>query len=258
MSEEGEMTKIKFCGLTRPVDIEYANLLRPDYVGFVLTKSRRQISTAMAREMRRQLDPRIPAVGVFAGEDPDLMLYYADMEIIQAIQLHGIGTDGTQLNGARTEGVQVRGSRLLGPKDAQEASVETLIQYLKERTQVPVIKAVSFPKRTESSADDTCNIASEPQVNSEIQRQLETGADYLLFDQGRGGSGQVFDWDLIPEKTAKPFFLAGGIGPDNARAAIERFHPYCLDCSSGLETGGYKDFEKMKRMINLVRGYRNG
>ena len=205
------MTKIKFCGLTRPADIQYANVLRPDYVGFVLTRSRRQISTETARAFRLELDLAIEAVGVFAGEEADLMLYYAEMDIIQAIQLHA------------------------GPGDHRSVS-EDLITYLKERTPVPVIKAVSFG----NASDETCGF-------------MDTAADYLLLDHGPGGSGQVFDWDQISERPAKPFFLAGGIGPDNARAAEARFHPYCLDCSSSLETEGYKDFEKMKQMLEVIR-----
>ncbi|MGX8716346.1 MAG: phosphoribosylanthranilate isomerase, partial [Lachnospiraceae bacterium] len=174
-------------------------------------RSRRQISTETARALSLELDPAIEAVGVFAGEEADLMLYYAEMDIIQAIQLHA------------------------GPGDHRLVS-EDLITYLKERTPVPVIKAISFSNKS----DGACGL-------------MDTAADYLLLDHGRGGSGQVFDWNLIAERPAKPFFLAGGIGPDNARAAEARFHPYCLDCSSSLETEGYKDFEKMKQMLEVIR-----
>ena len=63
------MTKIKICGLKRKEDIEYANALLPDYIGFVFAKSARQVTRAQAQELKRLLNPRIKAVGVFVKEE---------------------------------------------------------------------------------------------------------------------------------------------------------------------------------------------
>ena len=59
------MVKVKFCGLKRPCDIAWANELHPDYVGFVFAGTKRRVSDELAAELRRELDPSIPAVGVF-------------------------------------------------------------------------------------------------------------------------------------------------------------------------------------------------
>lgn len=76
-------------------------------------------------------------------------------------------------------------------------------------------------------------------------------ADYYLFDSG-AGTGTEFNWRNIP-KTDKPFFLAGGISEKNVKAAIETAHPFAVDVSSSVETGGYKDFEKIKRFMEMAR-----
>lgn len=78
-------------------------------------------------------------------------------------------------------------------------------------------------------------------------------ADFLLFDSPKAGSGERFDWSLIP-KTEKPFFLAGGINSGNLTEAM-KFNPYAVDVSSGVESDGVKDREKI---LEIVRSVRNG
>ena len=82
----------------------------------------------------------------------------------------------------------------------------------------------------------------------------ETSADYLLFDAPVAGSGQTFDWQkLESQKFTKPFFIAGGLTEDNVADAIRFFNPYAVDVSSGVETNGIKDQEKIKRFIERVK-----
>lgn len=84
------MTKIKFCGLTRECDIEYANRLVPDYVGFVFAgKSRRAISPDRAEMLKGQLDTRISAVGVFVNERIEQVAIMLSKGVIDMAQLHG-------------------------------------------------------------------------------------------------------------------------------------------------------------------------
>ena len=80
----------------------------------------------------------------------------------------------------------------------------------------------------------------------------ESNADVVLLDNGNGGTGQVFDWDFVSE-IKRPYFLAGGLGPENIGIALSRLKPYCVDVSSGVETNGVKDFHKMERVVKLVR-----
>lgn len=79
----------------------------------------------------------------------------------------------------------------------------------------------------------------------------EYDVQYYLFDSGTG-TGRVFDWSKIP-KVQKPFFLAGGIDGENVLKAVKEINPYCIDVSSSVETNGFKDYEKVKKIIEAVR-----
>lgn len=110
---------------------------------------------------------------------------------------------------------------------------ESDIQWLKKQTGKPVIKAVSVSNK------------------SDIARWADSQADYLLFDNGTGGTGQAFDWTLL-SGSAKPFFLAGGIDKNNLSRALSK-GAYAIDLSSGVETDGLKDPAKIAEIINIVR-----
>jgi len=111
---------------------------------------------------------------------------------------------------------------------------EKYIENLKSKTGILIIKAISV------------------QNKGGVQKWNQSSADYLLLDHKNGGSGQIFDWNLIGE-TTKPFFLAGGINIENVTAAINKTNPYAVDISSGAETNGIKDSKKIKEFIGRVR-----
>ena len=84
------MTKVKFCGLRRPEDIEYANELGPDHIGFVFAKkSKRYVTPDQAKELKAMLDPGIKACGVFVNEEIDEVVRLLEEGIIDIAQLHG-------------------------------------------------------------------------------------------------------------------------------------------------------------------------
>ena len=79
-------------------------------------------------------------------------------------------------------------------------------------------------------------------------------ADYLLFDAPVAGSGQTFDWGrLDTTELSQTFFIAGGLNEDNVEEAIQHFTPYAVDVSSGVESNGQKDHEKIRRFIERVK-----
>lgn len=79
-------------------------------------------------------------------------------------------------------------------------------------------------------------------------------ADYLLFDAPVAGSGQTFDWGQLDTKDlSQPFFIAGGLNEDNVEEAIQHFTPFAVDVSSGVETDGQKDHEKIRRFRERVK-----
>ena len=85
----------------------------------------------------------------------------------------------------------------------------------------------------------------------DIERAEKCPADMVLLDSGMG-SGCKFDHSLVA-KIRRPYFLAGGLSPDNAAEAVEALHPYAVDASSGLETDGFKDLQKMRLFAERVR-----
>ncbi|WP_373485497.1 phosphoribosylanthranilate isomerase [Acetobacterium malicum] len=198
------MTKIKICGLSRLEDIAAVNAARPDYIGFVFAKSKRQVDRETARALKQALDPGIAAVGVFVNHPVAEISALAAAGIIDLIQLHG---------------------------DEDEATV----QLLQAQTGLPVIRAL----RISSPADIK-----------------ETAADYRLFDtydpSQYGGSGAAFNWDLL-QGVSGDFFLAGGLNHVNIAAAIHQVHPYCVDLSSGVETDGKKDRDKIIEIVEMIR-----
>ncbi|MGN0947456.1 phosphoribosylanthranilate isomerase [uncultured Megasphaera sp.] len=199
------MVKVKFCGLKRPCDIAWANELQPDYAGFVFAGKKRRVSDDQAAALRRELDPSIPAVGVFVDDTPEHIESLVRAGTIQLVQLHG-GED------------------------------EAYIESLRRQVQVPIIKAFSIARK-----DD-------------VEKARRSPADYVLLDHGKGGTGEVFDWALLAQ-IDREYFLAGGLNPDNAEKAAA-LGPYALDVSSGIETDGVKDKEKMKLFMARVRAYR--
>jgi len=83
------MTYIKACGLSRLKDIEYANILKPDYVGFIFANSSRRVSVDEALILKKHLNKEIKAVGVFVDSDVKDILDIVNKGIIDVIQLHG-------------------------------------------------------------------------------------------------------------------------------------------------------------------------
>lgn len=113
---------------------------------------------------------------------------------------------------------------------------------------------------------EACRVYGKPYIKAVRMRaetdvaaleQAYADASGLLLDAFhpgiQGGSGIRFDWDLIPRQRRLPLILAGGLGVDNARSAIEQVQPYALDVSSGVEAGkGIKDAAKMAAFIRTT------
>lgn len=197
------MTKIKLCGLSRPCDIDVANEVKPEYIGFVFAKkSSRYLVPEQAAELKKMLSPDIQAVGVFVNEKPEVIASLLNNGTIDIAQLHGGEGEG-------------------------------YIKKLRQLTDKPLIRAFRI-----QSAEDIADTEN-------------SSADYVLLDSG-AGTGFVFDWELI-RNIRRPYFLAGGLAPDNVGSAVNKFHPFAVDVSSGIETDGVKDKSKMAAFVAAVR-----
>ncbi len=197
------MTKIKLCGLSRRCDIEAANALMPDYVGFVFAEgSKRRVTPAQARALKNALSPGIRTVGVFVDEAPATVAALLGGGIIDAAQLHG-GEDAAY------------------------------IRALRRMTDRPIWQA--FRVRT----------------RADVEQAGRSEADCILLDAG-AGTGTAFDWGLL-DRVERPYFLAGGLDTENVAGAIRLLRPFGVDVSSGIESGGGKDAEKMAAFVAAVR-----
>lgn len=215
------MQKIKLCGMMKPCDIEYANRVKPDFVGFIFANTRRKISAAQAKQFREALDAEIPAVGVFVNEDISVITSLVQNGCIDLIQLHG-------------------------EEDAD------YIRRLREVCDVPVIKAVKV--QTVEQIRQAAALPVDYLLLDTYRKGVLGGTgeafDWELLRETKAAAGDTAEGELF----GKPYFLAGGLHAGNLREAAA-LGSYGLDVSSGIETDGSKDFTKMVEVMELVRKF---
>ena len=215
--------KVKMCGISKVETIPAVVEAKPDYMGLVFAPSKRQVTVDQAKTLvealHKQYTKRYNNGTEQSNNDEIKTVGVFVNETLD--NLVTIATD------ANLDVVQLHG-------DEDEA----FIQSLKGRTNVEVWKTVQI----RSAAD--------------AEAWIDSSADMLLFDayhkDERGGTGEVFDWSCLDE-FERPFMLAGGIDSTNVARAIRTVRPYGIDISSGIETDGVKDDEKIKAFTNIVR-----
>ena len=221
--------KIKMCGISKIETIPAVIEANPDYMGLVFAPSKRQVTVDQAKTLVEELHKQ------YANRYNRDAEQYSNQTLIhqEFIKTVGIFVNETldNLVTIATE-VNLDVVQLHGDED------EAFIQSLKERTNVEVWKAVQI----RSAAD--------------AETWIDSSADMLLFDayhkDERGGTGEVFDWSCLDE-FERPFMLAGGIDSTNVARAIRTVRSYGIDISSGIETDGVKDNEKITAFTKLVR-----
>ncbi len=222
--------KIKICGLRRKEDIAIVNETEPDYIGFVFASSKREVSEETAAELARLLKPQIQKVGVFVDAPPERIIRLLQEGVIDLAQLHGSESEADVRRIREATGKEVIRTRILKLVAAADCVGEQDV-------------ARSFNTDAQN-----------------VWQSLDTEADYLLLDSGKG-SGKVLNWHDLAKRAdvGKPYFLAGGLNPENVTEALAQLRenlPYAVDVSSGVETDGYKDAEKIRLFIEKVRRWR--
>ena len=215
--------KVKMCGISKVETIPAVVEAKPDYMGLVFAPSKRQVTVDQAKtlveELHKQYTKRYNNGAEQSNNDE-----IKTVGVFVNETLDNLVSIATETN---LDAVQLHG-------DEDEA----FIQSLKGRTNVEIWKAVQI----RSAAD--------------AEAWIDSSADMLLFDayhkDERGGTGEVFDWTSLDE-FERPFMLAGGIDGTNVARAIRTVRPYGIDISSGIETNGVKDDEKIKAFTNIVR-----
>jgi phosphoribosylanthranilate isomerase len=201
------MTKIKVCGLTREVDIEYVNELKPDYIGFVFAKSKRKISADDALPLRENLNEDIKVVGVFVNESIEEVKEIAKKVRLDVLQFHG----------------------------------EEDLDYMSNFKDYEVWKALSVNCEEDLIGMDKFK---------DVRILLDSKVEGML-----GGTGKAFDWNILKKYNFNnKIILAGGLNTENIESTRNFVHSYAVDVSSGVETDGVKDYNKIKKFIEKVRG----
>jgi len=215
--------KVKMCGISQIETIPAVVEAKPDYMGLVFAPSKRQVTVAQAKTLVEELHKEYAKkYGSHTEQDKDDTIKTVGVFVNETID-----NLVTIANEANLDAVQLHG-----------AEDEAFIQSLKERTNVDVWKAVQI----RSAAD--------------AEAWIDSSADMLLFDayhkDERGGTGEVFDWSCL-DAFERPFMLAGGIDCTNVARAIRTVRPYGIDISSGIETNGVKDDEKITAFTKIVK-----
>jgi phosphoribosylanthranilate isomerase len=223
------VTLVKICGLSDPKHARAAAALGADFVGMVFAPSRRQVTIGDARRVASGL--RAETGGLPAGADaleieaalkerrPLLVGVFADQDpdTINSIA-EECGLDLVQLSGSEPWEMLPLISR-------------------------PVLK---------------CMKVREGETADELRVHLHDGAIVLLdpYVAGiYGGTGQTLDWDVAAEIAGqRPTVLAGGLNPGNVARAVATVHPWAVDVSSGVESDGVKDVEKIRAFIQAAKG----
>jgi len=233
------MIQIKICGITNEKEIEYLNILKPEYVGFVFTKSKRQINREKANELCLNLNNDIKKVGVFKDNSVAEILDTLGKVSLDVIQLHG---------------------------KEDEDFINSLKKGMSKT--IKIWKAISI--------NDIENVKKYIESNKQLasnEKSLNNLIDNFLIDGDNPGSGEAFSLENISEyfgkgnslvdvdnciSTKYNFFLAGGITAENVKERINKANPFGVDVSSGVEIidkngNRLKSFEKMKILIERVR-----
>ena len=208
--------KVKMCGISKVETIPAVVEAKPDYMGLVFASSERQVTVEQAKTLVEALHKQCKA------QNDTVSIKTVGVFVNET--LDNLVTIADEAN---LDAVQLHG-------DEDKA----FIQSLKERTNVEVWKAVQI----RSAAD--------------AEAWIDSSADMLLFDayhkDERGGTGEVFDWSCL-DAFERPFMLAGGIDSTNVARAIRTVRPYGIDISSGIETNGVKDDEKITAFTKIVK-----
>lgn len=208
--------KVKMCGISKVKTIPAVVEAKPDYMGLVFAPSKRQVTVEQAEILVEELHKQC--------------INHYDTKVVKTV--------GVFVNEALDNLVRIADTANLDAVQLHGDEDEAFIQSLKERTNVEVWKAIQI-----RTAADT-------------EKWIDSSADMLLFDayhkDERGGTGEVFDWSSL-DAFERPFMLAGGIDSTNVTRAIRTVRPYGIDISSGIETNGVKDDEKITAFTKIVK-----
>lgn len=212
--------QVKFCGFTQASDVQQAIELGADALGFVFyPPSPRAVTAEQAQSLVRQVPAFISVVALVVNMPQSELVALANTVDFDVIQFHG---------------------------DESAEQCQQLAKSVNKRW----VKALRVNK-------DTHDLQS---IQSQIKDYAQAGASSILLDayhkDAYGGTGERFDWSLIPKDSVLPIILAGGLTPDNISDTL-KLPIQAVDVSGGIESAkGIKDAGKMAAFIRSVKSTR--
>ena len=209
--------RVKICGLKSVETAEAVGRMNPDLVGFVFAASKRRVSPELAGDMIRTLKAagsKAMSAGVFVNPTLTELEEAMASAPLDVIQLHGTETPEF------CERVKARFAGIL------------------------VYKV--FP------------VSAQDNISEQLDAYCHT-IDAIMLDTIGGGTGKTFEWECIPKYSAYagsiglPLIVAGGLNPDNVEDLVKSYRPDGVDVSSGVETDGIKDLNKISAFIERVK-----
>lgn len=246
------MTLVKICGLRDPETALEAAKAGADFIGLMFAESRRKVTPQECYDVceavrgSRRTPPPITFEAPQRGEVRGLSWFGAWSEAIEGTVFRWrpllVGVFAGQTADEVNDIADAAGLDLVQLSGGESAD------YVR-RIERPTIRAVHIAPET--GAEDVFDTVSGMPAAAVM---LDTGSA-----TARGGTGQTFDWDVATEvATRLPFMLAGGLTPENVAEAVARVEPWAVDVSSGVETDGTKDIEKVRAFIRAAKGVRVG
>ena len=176
---------------------------------------------------------KVQGKGLAEADDDGLFARQTVLVTVAVVVDNQQGIDGQSADEAQQDdrSIQSESEEVIGAAGGHETEED--VRRLRQLTGRPLIQAFRV-----ETADD-------------LRAAERSTADEILLDSG-AGTGTAFDWALLRD-AARPYFLAGGLSPENVAGAVTLLRPYAVDVSSGIETGGVKDRMKMAAFVAAVR-----
>jgi anthranilate synthase / indole-3-glycerol phosphate synthase / phosphoribosylanthranilate isomerase len=245
------MTRVKICGCRSPEQASWAAEAGADFVGIVFApRSRRRIDLKDASEVVRALGPSLQ--DLLQRSPP--ALYKTEADDLRSWFGHGASALERLLERKRPLTVGVFAGN--DPDEINEIVEECGIDLIQLSGGEPwttclmanreVIKVLHV-----GEGDTAGSVLSRMHAGSALAVLLDRAAD----NSPGGGTGQKLDWRMASDITAElPVWLAGGLTPENVSDAVNNVRPWCVDVSSGVETKGVKDPQKVRAFVSRAKG----
>ncbi|RLT41877.1 MAG: phosphoribosylanthranilate isomerase [Chloroflexi bacterium] len=242
------MTYVKICGNRTPDDVLAAAEAGADFVGMIFANSSRHVDLEDAQAMVRALGGPLAQQEIFA---PPPSLVHGREELEPWFR-HGAQVLTAYLGMKRPLTVGVFADQPIEEVNelAEEAGVD-LVQLSGDETWEDCLRVAKqvIQVRHIGPVDTPADPLEDVRPGFAVALMLDTA-----HTQYRGGTGQVFDWDVATRMAARlPIVLAGGLTPLNVTEAVARVRPWAVDVASGTETDGRKDYAKVRAFVQAVR-----